>query len=315
MGNTHDDPSKNVAYDTTDTVPVGHHHESLSFQVKKKGPWQTAWKKLKRDRAAMTGVVILSVMILLSILAPILPLPDPEETDLANRLKPPGTEGHILGTDELGRDMLSRLIWGGRLSITVGFVAVGIAMFIGTILGLIAGYFKRFFDTVIMRTIDVLMAFPYVLLAIAIIAALGPGLMNTMIAISVVGIPYYARIVRGSTLTFREMEFVMAERAIGANHFHIIFYHILPNCLPPLIVAASLDVGWMILAASGMSFLGLGAQPPDAEWGVMLSEGRKFIRVAPHVSVLPGMAIFLVVLSLNLIGDGLRDALDPKSKS
>lgn len=314
MGNINRDLAKNELLDSRETSSLEMKNDSLSLKVKKDGPWRVAAKKMMRDKAAVTGLIMLTIIILLSVLAPVLPLQDPEETDLVNRLKPPGTEGHILGTDELGRDLLSRLIWGGRISIFVGFVAVGIALLFGTILGLIAGYFKKFFDTVIMRVIDVLMAFPYVLLAIAIIAALGPGLMNTMIAISVVGIPYYARIVRGSTLTFREMEFVMAERAMGANHFHIIFHHILPNCLPPLIVAASLDVGWMILAASGMSFLGLGAQPPMAEWGVMLSEGRKFIRVAPHVSLFPGLAIFLVVLSLNLIGDGLRDVLDPRAK-
>lgn len=281
---------------------------------KRKSPWQIAMKKLARDKAAMFGLIMLIIIVILIALAPVLPLSHPEEVDLANRLQPIGTAGHILGTDDLGRDMLSRLIWGGRVSVTVGFIAVAIALFFGTILGLIAGYFQRFYDTVIMRFIDILMAFPYVLLAIAIVAALGPGLMNTMIAVSIVGIPYYARIVRSSALMFRNMEFVTAERALGAGHTHIIFHHILPNCMPPLIVAASLDVGWMILAASGMSFLGLGAQPPMAEWGVMLSEGQKFIRVAPHLSLLPGAAIFLVVLSLNLLGDGLRDALDPKSK-
>ncbi|WP_339060375.1 ABC transporter permease [Tepidibacillus marianensis] len=292
-----------------------HTAKETSKEVERKnGPWSLAWQKLKRDKAALFGGALLLLFILLAVLAPILPLPDPIVPELANRLQPPGTSGHLLGTDELGRDMLSRLIWGGRVSILVGFLAVGIALVIGTVLGLIAGYFQKFFDTAIMRFMDILMAFPYVLLAIAIIAALGPGLINTMIAISIVGIPYYARIVRGSTLTFREMEFVMAEQALGAGHFHIIKNHILPNSLPPLIVAASLDVGWMILAASGMSFLGLGAQPPLAEWGVMLSEGRKFIRVAPYVSLWPGLAIFFVVLALNLLGDGLRDALDPKSK-
>lgn len=288
--------------------------ENLSVVKKKQGPWKVAFKKLMRDKAAVVGLVMLLIISALIILAPVLPLDDPEEVNLVNRLKPPGTEGHLLGTDELGRDMLSRLIWGGRVSVTIGFIAVGIALFFGTILGLVAGYFQRFFDTIIMRFVDILMAFPYVLLAIAIIAALGPGLMNTMIAVSIVGIPYYARIVRGSALMFRNMEFVLAERAMGAGNTHIIFHHILPNCLPPLIVAASLDVGWMILAASGMSFLGLGAQPPMAEWGVMLSEGQKYLRVAPHVSLLPGLSIFLVVLALNLIGDGLRDVLDPKSK-
>jgi peptide/nickel transport system permease protein len=281
---------------------------------KRDSHWQAAWKRFAKDKLAIFGGILLVVILVVTLVAPILPIQNPELVDLSIRLKPPGTPGYLLGTDELGRDMLSRLIWGGRISISVGFMAVGIALFFGTILGLIAGYFQKFTDTVIMRFIDILMAFPYVLLAIAIIAALGPGLTNTMIAISIVGIPYYARIVRASTITFREMDFVVAQKALGANHFHIITRHIFPNCLPPLIVAASLDVGWMILAAAGMSFLGLGAQPPMAEWGVMLSDGQQFTRVAPHVSILPGVAIFWVVLALNLLGDGLRDALDPKVK-
>ncbi|WP_236860139.1 ABC transporter permease [Candidatus Formimonas warabiya] len=287
--------------------------ENVAPEARKGGPWADAWKKLRGDKAALVGAFVLIVIIGLGILAPVLPIADPNKPDLTLRLSPVGFSGHFLGTDELGRDLLSRLIWGGRASVAVGFLAVATACFFGTILGLLAGYFQGYFDTLIMRSMDILMAFPYVLLAIAIIAALGPGLMNTMVAISIVGIPYYARIVRGTTLTFREMEFVMAERAMGAGHFHIVLRHILPNCLPPLIVAASLDVGWMILAASGMSFLGLGAQPPLAEWGVMLSEGRKYIRVALHTSLFPGLAIFLVVMSLNLLGDGLRDALDPKT--
>ena len=286
----------------------------IKANKKLEGPWKIAWKKLIRDKTAVIGGSILLFVFLLVLLAPILPLKDPNMTSIGTRLQPLGTPGHILGTDELGRDLLSRTIWGGRVSISVGFFAVAIALLFGMTLGLIAGYFQRFYDTVIMRFIDILMAFPYILLAIAIIAALGPGLGNTMIAISIVGIPYYARIVRGSTLQFREMEFVLAEKALGANHFHIIFHHILPNCMPPIIVAVSLDIGWMILAASGMSFLGLGAQPPMAEWGVMLSEGQKYIRMAPHLSLIPGVCIFIVVLCLNLLGDALRDALDPKTK-
>lgn len=281
---------------------------------KYEGPWKIAFKKLKRDKTAVFGGGILLFILLLVMLAPVLPLQNPDLTNIANRLKPIGTPGHFLGTDELGRDMLSRLIFGGRISISMGIFAVFIALFFGTILGLLAGYFGKFLDSTIMRFIDILMAFPYILLAIAIIAALGPGLTNTMIAISIVGIPYYARIVRSSTLQFRQMEFILAEKALGAGHGRIIFSHILPNSLPPLIVAVSLDVGWMILAASGMSFLGLGAQPPTAEWGVMLSEGQKFIRTAAHVSLLPGIFIFIVVLCFNLIGDALRDALDPKVK-
>jgi peptide/nickel transport system permease protein len=208
--------------------------------------------------------------------------------------------------------MLSRLIWGGRVSLFVGFIAVLIAMSAGVVVGLLAGYFGGWVDSVIMRLIDILMAFPSLLLAIAVVASLGPGLTNAMLAVSIVGIPYYARIVRGSVLSLRNQEFVQAARVIGAGDLRIIVYHILANSLAPLIVAATLDVGWMIMAAAGLSFLGLGAQPPTAEWGVMLSAGRQQIRNAPHISILPGLMIFLVVLALNFLGDGVRDAMDPR---
>ncbi|ADG81961.1 binding-protein-dependent transport system inner membrane protein [Thermincola ferriacetica] len=269
-------------------------------------------KRLLKDKAAIVGALVLVTILVLSLLAPLIAPYDPNAIDTFNRLKPIGTPGHILGTDELGRDILSRLLWGGRISVAVGFFAVAFAMFWGVLIGLLAGYYKGFFDTLAMRFMDILLAFPYVLLAIAIIAALGPGLVNAMLAIAIVGIPYYARIIRGTVLSLKEKEFIEALRALGASDFRIMFKHILPNSLGPLVVAATLDVGWMIVAASGMSFLGLGAQPPTSEWGLMLSLGRKYIRVAPHLSLLPGLMIFLVVLSLNLLGDGLRDALDPK---
>jgi peptide/nickel transport system permease protein len=185
-------------------------------------------------------------------------------------------------------------------------------MVLGILIGLVAGFFGGWLDALIMRLIDILLAFPAILLAITIVASLGPGLRNSMLAVSIVGIPYYARIVRGSVLSLREQEFVHAARLIGATNLRLIAQHVLPNTLAPLIVAATLDVGFMITAAAGLSFLGLGAQPPTAEWGVMLSQGRQFIRNAPHVSILPGTAIFLVILALNFLGDGLRDALDPR---
>jgi peptide/nickel transport system permease protein len=237
---------------------------------------------------------------------------DPIKITLSQRLAPPGTPGYPLGADELGRDILSRLMWGGRVSLLVGFSAVMVAMVSGVVVGLVAGYSGGRLDAVIMRFIDILMAFPALLLAITIVASLGPGLFNAMLAVSIVGIPYYARIIRGSVLSLREQEFVQAARTIGASDVRIVTRHILPNTFAPLIVAATLDVGWMIMTAAGLSFLGLGAQPPTAEWGVMLSGGRQFLRNAPHVSVLPGLAIFLVVLALNFLGDGLRDALDPR---
>lgn len=283
-------------------------------QIKPSSPKQEIWRRLKKDKVAVVGGAILILVIALSLAAPLLTSYHPNAVVMEDRLMPPGSPGHILGTDHLGRDMLTRLLYGGRVSVAVGFIAVGIAMFFGISIGLLAGYFKGIFDILSMRFIDILMAFPYVLLAIAIIAALGPGLLNAMIAISIVGIPYYARIVRGTVLSLRELEYIEAQKALGSSNMRILFKHILPNALSPIIVAATLDVGWMIVAASGMSFLGLGAQPPAAEWGVMLSDGKDFIRVAPYISLLPGMAIFIVVLSLNLLGDGLRDALDPRLK-
>ncbi len=273
---------------------------------------QTAWRRFLRDRWAVAALLFLGVMALIVAFGPSLAPHDPVATNLGMRLKPPGTPGYLFGTDELGRDVLSRLLYGARYSIGVGFAAVFVAMAIGVPVGLVAGYFGGPIDMVVSRIVDVLLAFPYVLLAIAIVASLGPGLFNAMLAVGIAGVPYYVRIVRASVLALREQEFVQASRALGANHAWIVLRHIFPNALSPLIVAATLDVGWMITAAAGLSFLGLGAQPPLPEWGVMLSDGRQYIGVAPHLALVPGLAIFSVVLSLNLVGDGLRDALDPR---
>jgi len=261
---------------------------------------------------ALVSFVVLCGLMLASLLAPYLGLPDPNVIELRDRLASPGQSGHLLGADELGRDYLSRLVWGGRISISVGFFAVLLALGVGLILGLVTGYLRGVWDLTIMRFIDVLMAFPYILLAIAIVASLGPGLRNTMVALAIAGVPYYTRIVRGSVLGLMDKEFIQAAKAVGAPPVRIILRHLLPNVVAPMIVAATLDVGWMIMAGAGMSFLGLGAQPPDAEWGLMLSNGSKYLRMAPHLSLFAGMAISLVVLALNFIGDGLRDALDPK---
>ncbi len=277
-----------------------------------RSPTMVALRRLRRDHLAITAALFLLLVTLISLLAPMLAPRDPIATDLGQRLVPIGTSGYPLGADDLGRDILSRLIWGGRISLLIGFSAVIVAMVLGILIGLVAGYFGGWLDALIMRFIDILLAFPAILLAITIVASLGPGLRNSMLAISIVGIPYYARIVRSSVLSLREQEFVHAARLTGATHRRILAQHVLPNTLAPLIVAATLDVGFMITAAAGLSFLGLGAQPPTAEWGVMLSQGRQFIRNAPHLSILPGTAIFLVILALNFLGDGLRDALDPR---
>lgn len=274
-------------------------------------PWRETLSRLLRDKMAVISAVILFTIITLTLLAPLIAPHDPDRVDLGKRLLPMFSEGHLLGTDQVGRDVLSRVLYGGRISVGIGFIAVAIALIIGVTIGVLAGYFSGLLDAIAMRSIDVLMAFPYVLLAIAIMAALGPGLLNSMIAVAIVGIPYYARIVRSQTISLREREFIQAERALGVSHTRIILKHILPNTSSQIIVAATLDVGWMIVAASGLSFIGLGAQPPMAEWGVMLSEGQKLIRTNPSLSIIPGVMIFLVVLSLNFLGDGLRDALDP----
>jgi len=304
MGSTHSE--------VADAWHKVRHVTEVEPSVQARSPTQQALRRLRRDRVAVASAIFLLLLVTISILAPVLAPRDPIETNLSQRLAPPATPGYPLGADDLGRDILSRLIWGGRVSLLVGLGAVLVAMILGVLVGLIGGYFGGWLDSLTMRLIDILMAFPAILLAIAIVASLGPGLQNAMLAVSIVGIPYYARIVRGNVLSLREQEFVYAARMIGVPVFRILTQHVLPNCLGPLIVAATLDVGWMIMIAAGLSFLGLGAQPPMAEWGVMLSQGRHFIRSAPHISILPGVAIFLVVLALNLLGDGLRDALDPR---
>jgi peptide/nickel transport system permease protein len=270
------------------------------------------WRAFLGEPVAAVSFAIMAAFLLAALLAPALGLPDPVRGSLIDRLKPPLTPGHPLGTDEFGRDLLSRVVWGARVSLGVGFAAVGIAVTIGVSLGLVSGYLGGRFDFWVQRLVDMLMAFPYILLALMIVAILGPGLMNTMLAISIAGVPYYVRIARSSALALRKREFVEAAEAAGAGPVRILLRHVLTNSLSPIVVAATLDVGWMIMAAAGMSFLGLGAQPPLAEWGVMLSNGRQFLRVAPWVSLVPGTMIFLVVLVLNLLGDRLRDLLDPR---
>jgi len=272
-------------------------------------------RQLRRDKLAVVGIAFVLLVGIVAVLAPVLPIPDPNATRPSARLALPGTEGYILGSDQLGRDILSRIVWGGRVSLAVGFGATLIAMMVGSALGLISGYFMGITDHAIMRFVDVLMAFPYILLAIALVAALGPGLFNAMIAIAVVNFSFYARGVRGAVLVLREADFIEAARSIGATNAHIIWRHVWPNIVPPILVFVSLTVGWMITETAGLSFIGLGAQPPTADWGTMLSDGRQYLMVAYHVTIIPGIVILLVVLSLNLVGDGLRDALDPRLRN
>ena len=271
-------------------------------------------RTLRRHLLASSALLVLLTIALVAILAPHLPLPDPDRVDTANRLRPPLTANHALGTDEFGRDMLSRLVWGTRISLLAGVATAGLALAIGLLVGVLSGYYGRWIENVLGRLTDIMMAFPYVLLAIAIIAGLGPGLRNAMLAIGIVGYPLYARLARGVVLSVREREFVEAARALGAGDVVVLGRHVLPHLVSPLTVTFSLDVGAKILATAGLSFLGLGTQPPTADWGSMLATGRQFVILSPHVVLLPGLAIFVVVLALNLVGDALRDVLDPRTR-
>jgi peptide/nickel transport system permease protein len=266
-----------------------------------------------RNRLATLAALVIVGVVLAALLAPYLPLADPDTVDTPNRLRPPLTPGHFLGTDEFGRDLLSRLVWGARISLLAGVATAAAAMLCGVVLGVFGGYYSGWPETVIMRLTDILMAFPYILLAIAIVAGLGPGLRNAMIAIATGGFPIYTRLVRGIVLSVRGREFVEAARALGSPDRLILVRHIVPQLISPVVVAFSLDVGAKILATAGLSFLGLGTQPPTADWGSMLATGRQFVVLSPHVVLLPGLAIFVIVLALNLLGDALRDILDPRT--
>lgn len=273
---------------------------------------QLVWRRFRSNRAAVVGAGFMALFLLVALLAPWLAPHDPLEQELYNRLASPSLE-HPFGTDDFGRDILSRVIYGTRISLRIGIAAVLIALIAGTSIGLVSGYYGGIVDQILMRLMDVMLAFPSILLAIGIVAVLGHGLENAMIAIGVVAIPQYARLIRASTLTVRETDYVQALRALGAADTRILLSAVLPNCLAPLIVQATLSLATAILDAAGLSFLGLGAQPPTPEWGAMLSGGRELILSAPWVLTYPGIAIFVTVLAFNLLGDGLRDALDPKT--
>ena len=271
-------------------------------------------KIVAKNRLAAFGGILLLIILTLSILAPILPLKEPNITNTADRFMTPLEEGHILGTDHLGRDLLSRLLWGTQLSLAVGFAAAFIAATFGSILGAIAGFYGQKTDNIIMRFIDMLMAFPYILLALAIVAALGPGLFNALIAVALVNIPFFARNIRGVTVTLANKEFIEAARLSGMSNLRILIVEIFPNLLPMIVIAMSTTVGWMILETAGLSFLGLGSQPPQADLGSMLGEARSALITNPHTSFVPGIMIFCIVIGINLFGDGVRDALDPRLK-
>lgn len=270
------------------------------------------WRKYSRNKLAVVGLLLLIMMALVAIFAPQIAPYDPLELDLLNAYALPGSEGHLLGTDNYGRDILSRIIYGSRISLAIGLVVVGIAATVGTVLGLLAGFLGGWVDTLIMRLVEIFYAFPFLILVIGVIAILGPSIFNVMWVLGAVSWPIYARLVRAVVLGLREQEFVEAARSGGASTARLIFRHVLPNALTPVIVTATFGIPEAILAAAALGFLGLGVQPPTPEWGALVSEGKDFIRRAPFLITWPGLAIMITVMSFNFLGDGLRDTLDPR---
>jgi peptide/nickel transport system permease protein len=290
---------------------------SVDFAVRKhRSLWADAWRRLISLNTARLGMVIVGALLLVAVLAPIVHDYDPKtDSSLRDRLKPPSRE-HLLGTDNLGRDVVVRLAHGARYSLVVGIISVGIALITGGSLGMVAGFVGGQIGNIIMRCMDILMAFPHMLLAIAIVAVRGPGLNNTMVAIGIVSIPFYARLARSTVLGVSAMEYITAARCVGSTKTRILLRHIFPNILSPIIVQATLGLATAILSAAGLGFLGLGQQPPKPEWGAMLSDCYKFLaKGAWWVIIPPGVAIMLTVLGFNLLGDGLRDALDPRLRA
>jgi len=286
-------------------------HEDETYMTS--SPWRDTYRQLRKNKFSLLGFFIIIGFLLLGLFAPLLTPYGFQDQVLTDRLQAPSV-AHWLGTDDVGRDIFTRIAYGARISLQVGFFAVTGALIFGTLLGIIAGYFGRWIDMLISRIFDILLAFPSILLAIAIVAILGASLQNALIAIAIINIPIFGRLVRSRVISLREEEFVLAARAQGMKNGRIIFQHILPNSLAPIIVQTTLGFGTAILEAAALGFLGLGAQPPSPEWGKMLADSRDFIQLAPWTLIAPGVSIMLVVLGFNLIGDGLRDALDPRMK-
>ncbi|WP_018132034.1 nickel transporter permease [Effusibacillus pohliae] len=298
----------NLTVTNTETIRTGYKGTS---------PWTEAWKRLRKQKSAVVGLGMILFFILVGICAPLLA---PEQYDPANPvynpsngLQPPGAQ-HWFGTDDLGRDIFSRILYGARISLWVGFFSVVGSIVVGTVLGLISGYYGKWADTLISRLFDIMLAFPSILLAIAIVAVLGPSLFNALIAIAIINVPVYGRLVRSRVLSVKEEEYVTAARVIGMSNARILFQHVLPNCMAPIIVQGTLGIATAIIEAAALSFLGLGAQAPQPEWGKMLSDARPYLTTAPWTMIFPGLSIMFTVLAFNMFGDGLRDALDPKMK-
>lgn len=285
-------------------------HDIVVKIIEGGSPFLETLNRLKKHKLAVTGGVIIAILCLAALFAPWIAPHDPNKQYLADRLLSPGN-GYLLGTDNLGRCLFSRLLYGTRVTLQVGLVVVGITSSLGVALGALAGYRGGLVDEIIMRIVDVLLAFPGIILALVIAGIMGPSLFSVMFAISIIGWTSYARVVRGAVLSVKEREFVEAARSLGAGDSRIMFRHILPNVIAPVLVMATLGMAHVLLAAAALSFLGLGMQPPHAEWGSMLNAGRPFMRTAPHLTIFPGLAIMSAVLAFNFLGDGLRDALDP----
>lgn len=276
--------------------------------------WLEAWRSFRKNKIALVGTGIILFFILLAVFAPFIAPYGMNDQHLADKNLAPSV-AHWFGTDDFGRDVLSRVIYGARISLWVGFVAVIGSIVVGCFLGVVAGYYGKWVDMVISRIFDILLAFPSILLAIGVVAVLGPSLQNALIAIAIINIPNFGRLIRSKVLSVKEEEYLMAAKAVGMSDTRILFHHVLPNSMAPIIVQGTLAIATAILEIAALGFLGMGAQPPDAEWGKMLADSRQFIILAPWSVILPGLAIMLTVLGFNLMGDGLRDALDPRMKS
>ncbi len=286
---------------------VARHNQSV-------GPWKEAWRSFKKNKVALIGAGIVAFFILLAIFGPLIAPQGINEQQLSNRLKAPSAD-HFFGTDDFGRDIFSRVVHGARISLMVGFFSVIGSVIVGSVLGIVAGYYGRWIDTIISRFFDILLAFPSILLAIAIVSVLGPSLRNALIAIATINIPNFGRLIRSKVLSIKQEEYITAAKGIGMKDFRILFSHILPNSMTPVIVQGTLAIASAIIEAAALGFLGLGAQAPQPEWGKMLADARIYLINAPWTMIFPGLAIMLTVLGFNLMGDGLRDALDPKMKN
>ena len=294
----------------TSTAPASQNQE---WAERSESELRAVLRHLRKNRIAMIGLFVIVLFVLCAVFAPLIARYDPTATNFGKALSKPSAQ-HWLGNDELGRDLFSRIIYGSRISLVIGLISVAIGLALGVPIGALTGYFGGKLDLFAQRVIDIMIAFPGILLAIIVVTVLGVGVENVMIATGIASVPVYARLVRGSVLSIKKMGYISAAKALGIGEAAIIFFHVLPNCFGPVIVQSTFQVATSILWAAGLGFLGLGAQPPIPEWGAILAKGRVYMRVAPHLTTYPGLAIFFMVLGFNLMGDGLRDALDPRSR-